>query len=90
MWYLFMVPVSQRALLTLGIDTIAGGTFSTVTRIALIIIITSATIIGVAYYLAYRSIRLTSTWRTRSAFCYWHSWQREPGSTPARCCASPS
>ena len=54
-WYLMMVPASQRALLTLGIDTIAGGTFSTVTRIALIIIITSATIIGVAYYLAYKN-----------------------------------
>jgi cytochrome bd ubiquinol oxidase subunit I len=53
--YLFMVPQSQRALLTLGIDTIAGGTFSTVTRIALIIIVTSATIVGVAYYLAYRN-----------------------------------
>lgn len=54
-WYLLMVPQSQRALLTLGIDTIAGGTFSTVTRIALIIVITSATIIAVAYYLAYRN-----------------------------------
>ncbi len=54
-WYLLMVPQSQRMLLTLGIDTIAGGTFSTVTRIALIIIITSATIIGVAYYLAYKN-----------------------------------
>jgi len=55
MWYLFMVPESQRALLTLGIDTINAGTFSTVTRMALIIIITSATIIGVAYFLAYRN-----------------------------------
>lgn len=55
MWYLSMVPTSQRALLTLGIDTINSGTFSTVTRIALIIIITSATIVGVAYYLAYRN-----------------------------------
>ncbi|MGB8261308.1 MAG: cytochrome ubiquinol oxidase subunit I [Terracidiphilus sp.] len=54
-WYLFMVPESQRALLTLGIDTIGSGTFSTVTRIALLIITTSATIVGVAYYLAYRS-----------------------------------
>jgi cytochrome d ubiquinol oxidase subunit I len=54
-WYLFMVPESQRALLTLGIDTIGAGTFSTVTRIALIIITTSATIVGVAYYLAYRN-----------------------------------
>src|ERR1035437_9882987 len=54
-WYLFIVPASQRALLTLGIDTIAGGTFSSVTRIALIIVTTSATIVGVAYYLAYRN-----------------------------------
>ena len=54
-WYLAMVPASQRALLTLGIDTAGAGTFSTITRIALIIIITSATIIGVAYYLAYRN-----------------------------------
>jgi cytochrome bd-type quinol oxidase subunit 1 len=54
-WYLFMVPASQRALLTLGIDTIGAGTFSTVTRIALIIITTSATIVAVAYYLAYRN-----------------------------------
>jgi hypothetical protein len=54
-WYLYMVPASQRALLTLGIDTIAGGTFSTVTRIALVIITTSATIVGVAYYMAYRN-----------------------------------
>jgi len=42
-WYLWMVPASQRALLTLGIDTINSGTFST--------------IVGVAYYLAYRSPR---------------------------------
>lgn len=54
-WYLAMVPASQRALLTLGIATIGNGTFSAVTRIALIIIITSATIVGVAYYLAYRN-----------------------------------
>ena len=55
MWYLWMVPTSQRALLTLGIDTIGSGTFSIITRIALIIIVTSATIVGVAYYLAYRN-----------------------------------
>jgi cytochrome bd-type quinol oxidase subunit 1 len=54
-WYLWMVPESQRALLRLGIDTVNAGTFSMVTRIALIIIITSATIVGVAYYLAYRN-----------------------------------
>ncbi len=54
-WYYMMVPASQQALLTLGIDTINAGTFSAVTRMALIIIITSATIVGVAYYLAYRN-----------------------------------
>jgi cytochrome bd ubiquinol oxidase subunit I len=54
-WYYAMVPASQKALLTLGIDTINSGTFSTVTRMALIIIVTSATIIGVAYFLAYRN-----------------------------------
>jgi hypothetical protein len=54
-WYLWMVPESQRALLSLGIDTIGAGTFSVITRIALVIIVTSATIVGVAYYLAYRN-----------------------------------
>ena len=54
-WYYLMVPASQRALLTLGIDTINSGTFSTVTRMSLIIIVTSATIVGVAYFLAYKN-----------------------------------
>lgn len=56
-WYLWTVPESQRALLTLGISTIGMGTFSQVTRIALVIIMTSATIVGVVYFLAYRSPR---------------------------------
>lgn len=54
-WYLLMVPRAQRALLTLGISTIGSGTFSQVTRIALVMIVTSATIIAVTYYLAYRN-----------------------------------
>src|SRR5664279_999327 len=54
-WYYMMVPASQQALLTLGIDTINSGTFSAVTRMALVIIVTSATIVAVAYYLAYRN-----------------------------------
>ena len=54
-WYYMMIPASQQALLTLGIDTINAGTFSAVTRMALVIIVTSATIVGVAYYLAYRN-----------------------------------
>ncbi len=54
-WYYMMVPASQQALLQLGIDTINAGTFSAVTRMALVIIITSATIVGVVYFLAYRN-----------------------------------
>jgi len=54
-WYYMMVPASQQALLTLGIDTINAGTFSAVTRMALVIIVSSATIVGVAYFLAYRN-----------------------------------
>ncbi|MGA3346092.1 MAG: cytochrome ubiquinol oxidase subunit I [Terracidiphilus sp.] len=54
-WYYKMVPSSQKVLLQLGIDTINAGTFSAVTRMALVIVVTSATIIGVAYFLAYRN-----------------------------------
>ena len=54
-WYLHMVPESQRALLSLGISTIGTGTFSQVTRLVLLMVITSATIILVAYYLAYKN-----------------------------------
>jgi cytochrome bd ubiquinol oxidase subunit I len=54
-WYYLMVPASQQALLTLGIDTINAGTFSAVTRMALVIIVTSASIVWVAYFLAYRN-----------------------------------
>ena len=53
-WYYWMVPASQQALLSLGIDTVNAGTFSTVTRRGLVIIMTSATIIAVAYFIAYR------------------------------------
>lgn len=54
-WYYMMVPASQQALLSLGIDTINAGTFSAVTRMALVIIVTSASIVWVAYFLAYRN-----------------------------------
>jgi cytochrome bd ubiquinol oxidase subunit I len=56
-WYLATVPDAQRALLTLGISTIGAGTFSQVTRMALLIVMTSATIVGVVYFLAYRNPR---------------------------------
>jgi len=54
-WYLLEVPKSQRALLTLGMSTMGTGTFSQVTRMSLVMVITSATIVAVAYYLAYRN-----------------------------------
>jgi cytochrome bd-type quinol oxidase subunit 1 len=54
-WYLASIPETQRALLSLGMDTIGSGTFSQITRVALIIIITSATIIGVTYFIGYRN-----------------------------------
>jgi cytochrome bd ubiquinol oxidase subunit I len=56
-WYVANVPASHRDLLSLGISTIGAGTFTQVTRASLIILMTSATISGVAYFLAYRSPR---------------------------------
>ena len=54
-WYLHMVPESQRALLSFGISTIGPGTFSQVTRLVLVMVITSATILLITYYLAYKN-----------------------------------
>jgi cytochrome bd-type quinol oxidase subunit 1 len=54
-WFLHMVPQSQRALLSLGMSTIGAGTFSQVTRLVLIMVITSATIVIITYYLAYKN-----------------------------------
>jgi len=53
-WYLWTVPESQRALLSLGVNTIGAGMFTQVTRTALIIVMTSATIVGVVYFIAWR------------------------------------
>lgn len=55
LWYYLCVPASQQALLSLGIDSVNPGLFSTVTRMVLVVLLTSATIAGVAYFLAYRS-----------------------------------
>lgn len=55
--YLWMVPGSQRDLMSLGIATIGMGVFTQVTRMALITLMTSATIVVVVYLLAYRSPR---------------------------------
>jgi len=56
-WYLLSVPESQRALLSLGVSTIGSGMFTQVTRAALVIIMTSATIVGVAYFFGWRNPR---------------------------------
>ena len=56
-WYLAAVPASQRLLLNLGVSTIGPGLFTQVTRVALLIIITSATIVGVVYFFAWREPR---------------------------------
>ena len=54
-WYLWQVPESQRALLQFGMSTIGTGAFTQVTRTVLIMVMTSATIVGVVYFFAYRS-----------------------------------
>jgi cytochrome bd ubiquinol oxidase subunit I len=54
-WYLWQVPQSQRLLLQLGMQTIGAGAFTQVTRVALLILLTSATIVGVVYLFAWRS-----------------------------------
>jgi len=57
LWYLWMVPASQRELMSLGISTIGSGAFTQVTRLGLITLMTSGTIVGVVYFLAYQSPR---------------------------------
>ena len=54
-WYFWSVPESQRQLLSLGISTIGSGAFTQVTRTALVIVMTSATVVAVVYFLAYRN-----------------------------------
>jgi cytochrome bd-type quinol oxidase subunit 1 len=55
LWYLAMVPEAQRQLLDLGISTIGQGTFTQITRSALITVMTSATIIALVYFVAVRN-----------------------------------
>jgi cytochrome bd ubiquinol oxidase subunit I len=56
-WYLWTVPATQRQLLNLGISTIGQGIFTQVTRAALVTVMTSATIIAIVYFIAYRNWR---------------------------------
>ncbi len=54
-WYLWTVPESQRVLLHLGISTIGSGMFTQVTRMMLIVGLTSGVIVAVTYVFAWRS-----------------------------------
>jgi cytochrome bd-type quinol oxidase subunit 1/mono/diheme cytochrome c family protein len=56
-WFLMTVPESQAQLLNFGISTIGAGTFTQVTRTALVSIMASATIVAVVYFVAYRNPR---------------------------------
>jgi cytochrome d ubiquinol oxidase subunit I len=56
-WYLNQIPEARLQLLQFGITTIGQGTFTQVTRVALISIMTSGTIAAVVYFLAYRNPR---------------------------------
>lgn len=55
LWYLSMVPEANKQLLDLGISTIGQGTFTQVTRAALITVMTSATIVALVYFVAVRN-----------------------------------
>jgi cytochrome bd-type quinol oxidase subunit 1/mono/diheme cytochrome c family protein len=56
-WYLSNIPADRFQLLQLGIETIGQGTFTQVTRAALVTVITSATILAVVYFFAWRQPR---------------------------------
>lgn len=54
-WFLWQVPSSQFGLIERGINTIGIGTFTQITRTVLVIVMCSATIVGVVYFFAWRS-----------------------------------
>jgi len=54
-WYLSAVPSSQGELLRLGISSIGQGTFTQVTRAALVTVMTSGTLLGVVYFIAWKN-----------------------------------
>jgi len=53
LWYLSSVPADSKGLLELGITTIGQGTFTQVTRSALVSVMTSATVLAFVYFIAY-------------------------------------
>ncbi len=54
-WYLYAIPESSRALLQLGIGTIGPGLFTQIARAALVTTMSSATILAVVYFLAWKN-----------------------------------
>ena len=54
-WYLHQVPETHRVLLTLGVNTAAPGIFTMVTRMAVVVLVSSLTLIGAVYFAALRS-----------------------------------
>jgi mono/diheme cytochrome c family protein len=54
-WYLWWLPEGQRALLQLGVSTIGAGSFTQLTRTALIIPLSAASVVGVVYLFIWRS-----------------------------------
>lgn len=56
-WFFAAMPSESRNLLQLGMTTIGSGAFTQITRIAMLTVITTVTIAGVAYFFAYKSPR---------------------------------
>ena len=54
LWYIMMVPDANKHLLELGMASIGQGSFTQVTRIALLSVMSTSTIAAVAYLFAYK------------------------------------
>lgn len=54
-WYISTVPSAQHELLKMGINTAAPGVFTMVTRMVVVVVVSSITLIGVVYFAALRS-----------------------------------
>lgn len=54
-WYLSAVPANSRHLMEAGVSTIGSGLFTQVTRAGLVTVMTSATILAIVYFLAWRN-----------------------------------
>ncbi|MDR3710133.1 MAG: cytochrome ubiquinol oxidase subunit I [Capsulimonadaceae bacterium] len=54
-WYQHQIPASNWHLTQLGMATIGAGTFTQITRIALLSIMATSTIAAIAYFFAYKS-----------------------------------